>query len=165
MITSLRKPRSTVARQAGAATAGMVLLVTLAGCFALEGAPNGLVSIRSSGTHYDVAVCTDLDVSTIYIVASEASYPFSTRVVADSAWSQVVEAGDVFTTQSGQANSLPVQEPEPVLQPGEGVSISLHNGSTAHPQSAQADFEVPETGVPADGWLHQDGSVSQQPCV
>lgn len=137
------------------------LMFGLAGCFALEGQPNGLISIRGSEHGFKVTVCRDLQVDHIFVQYSQAS---AEPVLADVAWNRVVSAGETFTSQEGEPNSLPLADQSPSIEPGGWLVVELTSNSTKKPESAVGDFDIPATGLPRYGWLHQDGSVNEQAC-
>ncbi len=137
-------------------------LTMLAGCFALEGAPNGLIEVRSSGDGFEIAVCRDLNVDQIFVQYSQGA---SEPILANGSWTRVVGAGDVFTSQQGSPNSLPLGDPSPLPEPEGWLVIYLSSSSTSSPASAEGDFVIPSTGLPRDGWLRQDGSVGEQACT
>ncbi len=53
---------------------------------------------------------------------------------------------------------------EPSMREGNDILVMLIDSSQPQTRSIDAQFSVSEDGVPEDGWLHPDGTVSAHAC-
>jgi hypothetical protein len=75
-----------------------------------------------------------------------------------------VTAGDEFS-MAADADAVDgmAERFSPTLPPGTEVSL-LFADNTEPPESNSNYFEIGDDGVPDDGWLQWDGSVTEAPC-
>lgn len=156
-MASLRQ--SVHGRATIAATGFAFAAVSLAGCSLLmTPLPTVDVAVQRDGGALVVANCdrpvagefrvrisetVDNQWATFFIAEAEAGWAYAEAIRPDSdVW--------VNVEQSDAAS----------LTPGSSIEVGL----TADELAGGASFIVPERGVPEDGWLHPDGSITKAVC-
>lgn len=136
--------------------------MSLSGCdVLLENQAKGPIAIAEAAGELQVVVCIDAEADAIAMgerPKGEAWFEFW-RVDAPVE----LEAGDEVFGAVSEAGLRP-QGVAPGLNPGDLILVQLIGDGSTGIMPPQAGFVVPEDGMPEEGWLHPDDSVTANPC-
>jgi hypothetical protein len=139
----------------------VTLLAGLTACgILMENEAIGPIAMAEESGEVRLVVCVD----TLPVTVSASERP------PDEAWNEFLDtteevrfrAGDDLLRDGGESAAWPS------LDPGDYMLVQLVDQSVHEevPRKLppQAGFTVPADGMPVDGWLHPDGSVTEGPC-
>lgn len=134
----------------------LVSVALLTSCW--ERSPQGSFSISVDSDELLVANCGDDIAAPFDVFISELAYPDSWTVL-DGKSSTEWLAGELRPATPAEWSS--VRETNEIDgSPGHQINVFFQNEES----SARSTFSVPDGGMDAGMWLHQDGTVSRSPC-
>jgi len=147
----------------GSAVAIMVSSMLLTSCIYIpvyDPYPGG-VAIQAQGEELVVAVCHDIEVSSVLfekrnVAKGEKWAPFWTFSAT-----MHLKVGDVLSTDEAVAPPIAGESRTwtPAV-PGDGIEVLI----IGEPTNLHDVFRVPSTGLPDDAWLQGDGTETSDPC-
>lgn len=142
-----------------AAVAALVALA-LTGCD--SGLFSGALAVRMNGRVLEFAICRSADITSLRVQERGTGiFRQWTEVVAGSGSATVI-SGTTFS----ERNPLSGLEIEKLgqfeLREGHELAVTLRGGSSG--ALLDAVFVIGGNGLPSDGWLQPDGSVTEESC-
>lgn len=144
---------------------GATIVTTLSGCMFLPFDPpaHDPIAIRFEGETLLIVPCETLNATDILMETRGPDTDDEWVPFFDVTGRVSVHGGDEFSTAEDAA---PIEGMttrfSPTLPPGTEISMLFADNS--RPYSSSNYFEIGEDGVPQDGWLQWDGTITDEPC-
>jgi predicted ATP-grasp superfamily ATP-dependent carboligase len=139
-----------------AAAAGLVL----AGCD--SGLFSGPLAIRMDATELEIATCRPAAITSLLVQERGTGIFRQWTDVLIGSGSATVARGTTFSENDPLPGLIVERLTDLELREGHEVAVTLRG--EAGGAQLDAVFVIGKDGVPADGWLQPDGSVTVEPC-
>jgi hypothetical protein len=136
----------------------MLITGSLSGCLPFDRF-DGPVAIRSSDGVIEVAFCTSLSVTELYIEVRQNGDDW--QPVLDVKGNSLIRSGSTFRVDTPPEGF----EGDPLSQPTLGPRVEVSVLAVSPADDLIAGFSSDGAGLPTDSWLHPDRSTTQQPCA
>ena len=148
----------------GFAAAGVIALAVLpvAACSLVYESPSyDEIAIGSINGEFNVAVCTDIHVSSITMKERESGGSWSDFWTFESSFE--IARGDTLSPGAADELNLPAGT-SPRLGKHDQIFVQISSSDPDYRGSMEARFEI-KKDLNDGSWLHSDGSVTELPCA
>lgn len=144
------------------AAATLAVTISLSGCQLLEHTTGQPIAIKRDGSGISVVVCADLEARGVTM--KEREYPGAWETFWDFEKTLSLRTGDdISPSRAEEFGIAPGSEPQ--LTANHEIAVFVHGEEEPGWGEVTATFLIGADGLSETVWLHDDETVSSQPCA